>query len=124
MLRKLNDTSRKEERNMQPPSYEEFIRNQQESMVAERNPEKEKFLIETCPTPGCRCGRVRPRWRDGKIAGFSCDFGCVFTAQRNAFNGNIMYFRLDRFDVMRFRDSSGFKGMKFKPDGEIYADWF
>jgi hypothetical protein len=109
---------------MQPPSFEEFIRNQSESTVTARGDTFEHFTLEKCPTPGCDCGRVTPRWRNGKMMGFSCEFGCVFTAQRNAFTGEVMYFRLERFDVTRIPNASDIKGMKFSPLGEVYTDWF
>ncbi len=108
---------------MQPPSFEEFVR-RQEAATAVKEPTPEHFPLEKCPTPGCNCGQLHPVRKNGRITGFRCDYGCVFSARRNVFTNDITYYKLEEFDVTRIPDSSEVKGMKFNPLGEPYADWF
>lgn len=109
---------------MEPLSFDEFIRQESEKNGGKHNGPLEPFSIEKCPVPGCNCGRVHPSWEDGLITGFRCDHGCVFTVKRNAFTGDIIYYKLEEFDVTRIPQANDVKGMKFNALGEPYTDWY
>ena len=106
---------------MQPPSFDEFIK-QQNGPGVDDTPEELAFC--ECPTPGCGSKVLSPQYEDRLLTGFSCDRGCVFSVKRNAFTGDITYFLLVKFDESRFMDPGSIRGMKFTPLGECYADWY
>jgi hypothetical protein len=109
---------------MQRRSFEEFIRQQTEENANDHEGSLEPFMIERCPVPGCNCGQVHPSWEKGLITGFRCDHGCVFSVRRNAFTGDITYYKLEEFDVTRIPKARDVKGMKFNALGEPYTDWY
>ena len=108
---------------MRPPSFDEFMEKEKDAdAFSQDNPEP--FLLEVCPTPGCNCGKIHPYFEDGLLTGFTCESGCEFTAKRNAFTGDFIYFMLDTFVESRFKNPSDIRGMKFNPLGETYTDWY
>ncbi len=107
---------------MQPPSFEEFIK--QKNSRNESGEELEPFTLEVCPTPGCKCKKLHPSYEGTSLKGFSCDFGCSFIAKRNTFTGDLICFELEKFKESRFDDPDGIRGMKFNPLGEPYTDWY
>ncbi len=108
---------------MQPPSFDEFLRRQRETAEASDG-SAESLTIEKCPTPGCECGQLHPFLDDGLITGFRCDKGCVYSARRNVFTGDIVYFKLDELDVTRVSNAGELRGIKFNSLGEPYTDWY
>jgi len=104
---------------MQPPSFDDFIR--RESTKSSTESPRETFKLETCPTPGCSSHALKVTWDGGKIMGFRCANGCEFTARRNVFTGDIMYYILTSCHL---RSAEEVKGMKFTPLGEAYLDWY
>ena len=107
---------------MQPPSFDEFIR-KRDSRHSEQGVEDEFQLVE-CPTPGCKSHAVHPAWDRERIIGFSCSNGCKFTAKRNAFTGEIIYYHLDDCNPAVVGSSVDAIGMKFSFLGEPYTDWY
>ena len=109
---------------MRPPSFEEFMKKQRTVPEGVGEGEVEEFKLEVCPTPGCGCEELHPKYDNELITGFSCEKGCLFTAKRNAFTGDLIYYKLEMFIESRFSDPVGIRGMKFSPLGEAYTDWY
>jgi hypothetical protein len=105
---------------MQPPSYEEYLR--QHSKTAVREPKKEEFQIQTCPTPGCKAREVTPTINNGAITGFTCTGGCRYSARRNQLTGTIDYYQLMAFN--HYRVDPGVAGFKVTPLGTRHIDWY
>lgn len=106
------------------PTFDEFMKKKQTTADGLDAGELEEFTLEMCPTPGCKCGRLTPRYEDGLIVGFSCQLGCEFSAKRNVFTGDVVYYKLEKFLEPRFEDPESVRDMKFNPVGEIYTDWY
>lgn len=79
------------------------------------------FLIERCPTPGCKCNQVRPVYKNGTITGFTCTNGCSYRAKTNTFSDRIDYFELVNFNPYKVDPNSG--GFRVNPDGSRYMSW-
>ncbi len=102
------------------PSNKDFTGSRESESTA-REKGKEKFLIHRCPTPGCRCGTVRPLMRKGKITGFSCSNGCRYTAKRNQLTGEIDYYELMTYN--HYRVDSGAGGFRASHTGAPCIEW-
>ena len=107
---------------MQPPSFDDFLRKQASNDPTDKSGVKEPFALEVCPTPGCGCRSVMPKYEGDQVAGFTCASGCVFSVRRNVFTGEIMYYRLDDMPLSPSREDP--RGMKFSLLGEPYTDWY
>lgn len=109
---------------MQPPSFEDFIKNTK--VRPEGSPEgvEEELAVETCPTPGCKGTELTPVHEEGLILGFSCEKGCEFSVKRNAFTGEIIYYKLEKFDEKAVPSPDDVQGMKFTVLGEVFTDWY
>jgi hypothetical protein len=109
---------------MQPPSFDEFISKSKSTCAPGVTQVANEIEFDNCPTPGCGCKEIIPRSENGVFTSFSCDGGCVFSVKRNAFTGDIVYFKLERFNESRFKQPENIRGMKFNPCGEPYTDWY
>ncbi len=108
---------------MRPPSYDEFINEEQDdNAFSPENPEP--FVLEVCPVPGCKCKALHTVFEEGVVKGFWCEDGCNLTAKHNAFTNDLICYSLDKFDESRFEDPRSMHGMKFNPMGEIFTDWY
>jgi len=109
---------------MQPPSFEDFMKKKRIVPDGFSEEDLEPFQLEVCPTPGCRSDELTPKYEDGLIVSFSCGKGCHFTAKRNTFNGDLIYFKLEKFEEILFSNPDDIRDMKFNPLGEAYTDWY
>jgi hypothetical protein len=107
---------------MQPPSFDDFIKRECTRSVIEKERPIEQLALITCPTPGCGTHALLPIYEDGALSGFSCANGCEFSVRRNVFTGEIMYFKLER--LPNSPESRDLCGMKFSVLGEPYTDWY
>ncbi|MFH1677018.1 MAG: hypothetical protein ABIC40_08325 [bacterium] len=109
---------------MQPQSFEDYIKNAK--VKPEDSPEgiEEDLAIDKCPTPGCKGKELSTVHEDSAIIGFSCDKGCEFSVKRDAFTGEIIYFKLEKFNEKAVPSPDDVKGMKFTVFGEVFTDWY
>jgi len=108
---------------MEKPNSEESVRNLKADVTRkeEKSELRELFLIDRCPTPGCKCGQVRVESKDGKIVGFSCSYGCHYKAKRNELTGKIDYFELTTFDY--YHVDTVERGYRVTRSGYPYIAW-
>jgi hypothetical protein len=107
---------------MQPPSFDDFIRRECTRTVAEKDAPAEQLTLSCCPAPGCGCHALLPLYDHDMVTGFTCGNGCVFSARRNVFTGEIMYYKLERMPSQS--NGSDVCGLKFTTLGEPYNDWY
>jgi hypothetical protein len=106
---------------MQPPTFDDFLKNH---AVSDSEEHFEELSIAVCPTPGCHSHSVHPFFSGSQIAGFTCGNGCRFTSRRNAFTNEIIYYRLDETNPAVVGSTVDVRGMKFNVMGEPYTDWY
>ena len=109
---------------MRPQSFDDFIKKDQAGVPEGSEESSEEFKLEKCPTPGCSCGQLHLDWDQGVVSGFKCAFGCAYSAKRNAFTNDLMYYALEDFDRTRFANTADLKGLKINAMGEVYTDWY
>ena len=107
---------------MQPPSFEDFIRKEFSVRSVAEKSAIDELSLTTCPTPGCGSHAIMLRYDDGLFAGFTCANGCVFSAHRNAFNGEFSYYQLDDMPVATCNET--IRGMKLPAFREPHTDWY
>ena len=83
---------------------------------------KNLFLIERCPTPGCRSGQVHANYNsNGILIGFSCSKGCVYRAKINALTGKVDSYELIKFNPYKVDQNAG--GYIVGPEGSKLFGW-
>lgn len=106
---------------MQPPSFEEFMNKQS----AKDAPSAHEVLnLTECPVPGCPGKHLKPGYEKGVLTSFTCENGCKFSAHRNIFTNDIVFYQLDQFVEAHFVRPELIRGLKFNPIGEKYVDWY
>jgi hypothetical protein len=91
------------------------------SLDSRAGQKKETFKLLICPAPGCGSRGLKPNYAGDCIEGFICANGCRFSAKRNVFTGEIMYYKLD-FTILTGPDQAH-PGMRFLTSGEPYSEW-
>ncbi len=85
------------------------------------NRKGDMFLIHKCPTPGCSCRSVKPRYNKEEISGFTCANGCVYRAKVNSISGEIDCFELIRSNPYKVDPDIG--NYRVTPEGIKYVSW-
>lgn len=80
-----------------------------------------QFLIDKCPTPGCTCRSVKPRYNKDKVSGFTCSNGCIYRANINLISGEIDFYELARFNPYKVEPDIG--NYRVTPEGSKYVSW-
>lgn len=109
---------------MQPPSFDEFMKQEQGPGNLVNPDSPEPFTLTKCPTPNCGGRKFDTTYEGGYLVRFSCEKGCVLSVHRNAFTQEIIYYQLDSFNESHFTDPDYIRGLKFNPVGEKYVDWY